>query len=195
MQDQDFSAAQSLRIIEDMINQARNRFGEDGVLYLLWGWAVFCFSLIHFVLLHWTIVPHPEMIWSGCGIVALIQAFYLVRKKKKARVTTFMEKVNGYVWIAFFFMLMLMGYLIGKNNLWDKMYPTIFVLYGMPTFLSGLLLRFPPLRWGGVFCWMLAIVASFMRSDYQLLLLALAVVAAWIIPGYLLQKKYKQESR
>lgn len=64
----------------------------------------------------------------------------------------------------------------------------------MPTFLSGFIMKFKPLTIGGICCWALAIVSPFVAYDYQLLLIGVAVVAARIVPGYLLQKKYKKEN-
>jgi len=73
------------------------------------------------------------------------------------------------------------------------LYPCFLALYGMPTFLSGIILRFKPLVLGAIVCWMLAIVSLAVFWVYQPLLLAVAVVAAWIIPGFLLKTKYNQE--
>lgn len=36
-------------------------------------------------------------------------------------------------------------------------------------------------------------LAHFIPADYQLLLFSAAMVMAWIIPGYSLQKKYQQQ--
>jgi hypothetical protein len=66
------------------------------------------------------------------------------------------------------------------------------ILYGMPTFLSGVILKFKPLMVGAVCCWTLAIISPFINVQYQLLLIAGAVIAAWIIPGYLLKRKFKK---
>jgi hypothetical protein len=64
----------------------------------------------------------------------------------------------------------------------------------MPTFLSGVILRFRPLRIGGICCWALSVVASYVLYDYQLLLLGLGVAIAWILPGYILKARYKKEN-
>lgn len=71
------------------------------------------------------------------------------------------------------------------------MYPIILMLYGMPTFLSGAIMRFKALMFGAVVCWVLAVVATFVDPLNTLLLLALAVITAWIVPGYILKAKYK----
>ena len=62
----------------------------------------------------------------------------------------------------------------------------------MPTVISGSILRFWPLIVGGVTCWVLSILSPFVAYEYQLLLLAAAVVAGWIIPGYLLRIRYNK---
>ncbi|MBC7588606.1 MAG: hypothetical protein H7178_09625 [Chitinophagaceae bacterium] len=107
---------------------------------------------------------------------------------------TYTDEVEAYVWIAFSVVMMLTIFLMAKNNAFNTMYPMFLVLYGIPTFLSGIVLRFKPLKVGGIICWVLAVIASFVWFEYQLLFLSLAVIAAWIVPGYLLRAKYKNEN-
>ncbi len=194
MQEENFSATQSLRLIESMIGRARNRFSEDGVLYLLWGWVILFCSVGHFILMYFRLLENPEMIWSLTWLALIFQTIYLIKKKKRKRVVTYTEEINRYVWLAFLLMMIAVGFILGKNNQWDKMYPAFLVLYGMPTFLSGVILRFTPLKLGGGACWVLSIIATFITMQYQLLLLGLAVVVAWIVPGYLLRVKYKKSN-
>jgi hypothetical protein len=74
------------------------------------------------------------------------------------------------------------------------MSPGFLALYGMPTFLSGVILRFRPLIIGGVFCWLLSLSAAYIAYEYQLLLLSAAMIVAWIIPGYAFRARYKKEN-
>jgi hypothetical protein len=62
----------------------------------------------------------------------------------------------------------------------------------MPTVLSGVILQFRPLIVGGACCWLLSVGATFIPYDYQLLMLAAAMIVAWIIPGYLMRIKYRK---
>jgi len=71
--------------------------------------------------------------------------------------------------------------------------PLLLVLYGIPTFLSGIIIKFKPLLFGGIFCWTMAFISPFINPEYHVLLSALAVIAAWIIPGHLLRNKFKSE--
>ncbi len=192
--EKEFNPNESLALIESMINKAQNRFNENGHLYLLWGWTVLVCSLTHFIFLKLHVLKEPGMVWMITWLAVLYQAIFLSKKKKKERVRTYTDEIGGYVWIAFVTMMFIMIFLMSKNNSWDKTYPMFLVLYGMPTFLSGVLLRFKPLRIGGIACWLLAIASAFVSNDNQLLLLALAVISAWITPGYLLRSKYKLQT-
>jgi|SRR5882724_5302371 len=192
--DENFSPQQGLQLIESMINKAKDRFNEDGHLYLLWGWLVFACSIAQFILYHYFNYPYHYWVWI-ISIAALIyQVFYLVKRRKKEKVRTYTAYILGYVWITFAILAFLIGYLLGRLTLGDyffHIYPILLALYGMPVFLSGFILRFRPLIYGGIGCWILSIITTFLLYDYQMLMLSLAMVIAWIIPGYLLRIKYK----
>ena len=194
MQTENFSADQSLKLIDSMINKAKNQFSEKGILYLLWGWVILVCAVGHFVLLQLDIFKHPEIIWSACWLVVIFQVIYLVRIKKTATVRTYSDEIMGYVWLSFGIAMVLAGFIMGRAQLFEYMYPLFLVLYGIPTFLSGVIMRFKPLKIGGISCWVLAIISVFISSDYTLLLLAAAVAIAWIIPGYMLAAKYKRQN-
>lgn len=192
MQNEISNPADSLQLIESMINKAKNSFSENGHLYLIWGWMVLFCSIGHFVLLHFHVVQQPEMVWMLTWAALLYQLFYLVRKEKKAKVRTYTDEIIGFVWMVFGICGGISSFILAGDDQWQKLYSIVLMLYGIPTFLSGAIMRFTPLKVGGICCWGLSILSVWVKDDSILLLLALAVVLAWIIPGYLLRKKYKR---
>lgn len=191
----DFSPQQSLAVIQSMINTARNQFSENGHLYLLWGWVVFVCSIAQFVLLKYFNYQHHYLVWSLTWVAFIYQAVYLARTRRKEKIRTYADNILKYVWLVFVVLMFLFGFLFGRelaDNYYRMMSPGFLALYGMPTFLSGIVLSFRPLIIGGISCWLLAIIATYIPYDYQLLLLAVAMIVAWIIPGYLLRNKYKK---
>ena len=46
---------------------------------------------------------------------------------------------------------------------------------------------FFPLILGGMCCWIIALGAFFLKEDYMLLMVALSIIIAYLIPGYLLR--------
>ena len=192
-----FSPEQSLHLIGTMINKAKGRFSENGHLYLLWGWAVFLCSIAEFILINYTRFEHHYLVWLTMWLVAIYQVFYLRSKKRKERVKAYTDEIIGAVWITFVVLMFLFGFLFGQlmgEEYYRFINPGFLVLYGMPTVLSGTILRFRPLIVGGIICWVFSIFSTMIDYDYQLLLLAAAVVSAWIIPGYLLKIRYKKSS-
>jgi FtsH-binding integral membrane protein len=191
-----FSHAESLELIESMINQAKNRFNEDGFLYLLWGWVVLLCSVAEFILLRIQFQKH-YLVWTLTWAAVIYQIFFLRRKRRKEKVRTYTDEVIKYVWITFIVMMFLAGVLIGAiqgAEYYKLIDPLFLVLYGMPTFLSGVILRFKPLMWGGIGCWLLSVLCTVIPVEYHLLLVSVAMIIAWIVPGYLLRLKFRKSN-
>lgn len=195
MQPESFSPKDSLLLIDSMINQAKNRFSQNGFLYLLWGWLILFCSVGHFILLKLQLFAHPEMIWTSTWLAIIFQIIYLVKTKKKVTVKTYSENIVKYIWISFGVCMLLVNFILGSSNGLEKIYSLFLMLYGIPTFLSGIVMQFKPLTIGGIVCWVLTAVSVFVLPIYGLLFMGAAVVAAWIIPGYLLSKKYNQQNK
>jgi len=192
-QEENISREKSLELIESMINKAKNQFSESGLLYLIWGWWVLICSLAEFYLM--TVVKYEKhwIVWWSMWIVVIYQIFYLRKKRKRIRVRAYTDEIIGFVWITFFILMMLLAFFVARINdpkATSLLDPAFLVLYGMPTFLSGIILKFRPLIVGGICCWILSVICSFIPADYHLLMISVAMLAAWIIPGYLLRRKY-----
>jgi hypothetical protein len=176
MSEERFSPEQSLQLIGSMINTAKGRFSENGHLYLLWGWTVFVCSIAQFILMYYVRFEQHYLVWMLTWLVFIYQMVYLSRQKKKIKVRTYMDEIMGVVWITFVILMFLFGFLLGMlmgDDYYRYINPAFLALYGMPTVLSGTILKFIP-------------------YEYQLLLLAVAVAIAWIVPGYILRSKYKK---
>ena len=110
---------------------------------------------------------------------------------------TYTSHIIGYVWLTFLVVIFLLAFLIGRltgGDYYVHISPIILAIYGMPIFLSGIILRFKALIIGGIGCWILCVATTFIHSyDYQFLMIPVAMLIAWIIPGYLLRAKYKSQ--
>jgi hypothetical protein len=193
----DFSPQQSLQLIESMINRAKDKFAEDGSMYLVWGWLVFTCGLAQFILLHIVHYPQHYIVWMATWVVAIYQVIFIRKKHRQQKVRTYTGYIIGYVWLTFTIVIFLLGYLIGQltgGEYYTHIIPIILSVYGMPVFLSGIILRFKPLIRGGIACWILCIVSTLIKNyDYQFLMIPAAMLIAWIIPGYMLRAKYKSQ--
>ncbi|MEL6674118.1 MAG: hypothetical protein AAFR61_18075 [Bacteroidota bacterium] len=183
----------SLDIIRDMIQTARGALKDNGQYLLLWGWLVLIASLAHFVLL----VPLEirngleSLPWLGLPLIGLPMTYRIRQKhQQSAQVQTHLGRVIAQNWtgIGVCFLLILGVALAGLID-FQVAYPLFIMLYGLGTFLSGQIVRFRPLMWGGIGSWLICIGAFFVPFAYQLLLIALSIVISYLIPGYMLKAR------
>jgi len=190
--------AQILCMTNEQIERflAQDKFAENGHLYLLWGWVVFICSLTQFGLQRiFNLGPDRTWyVWTTTWVALIYQVSYIRRKRRKMQVRTYTGDILAYVWLVFGIATLLMVFILGSNHQYALINPVLLVSYGVPTFTSGIILRFRSLMWGGMACWILAVVSSMVLNDFQLVIIALAVLIAWIIPGYQLRNKFKQSN-
>jgi hypothetical protein len=176
----------SLQIIEDMIQKAKKQYSDDGFLLMLWGWLVFISALGHYLLLMIN-YQYPFITWGLMPVGGIISAIYGMKEKQKPY-RTYTDTIMSYTWSAFGISLFIV--LIMMEKLQINCYPIVLLLYGIPTFISGGVLKHKPLIFGAVSCWTLSLISFFQPFDIQLLLLAAGILLAYIIPGHLLRNQY-----
>ncbi|NOX85762.1 MAG: hypothetical protein GXO86_07335 [Chlorobi bacterium] len=190
-----FNEKESLILIQEMIENSKARLGKSSFFFLLWGWLVLLASLTHFILLvtgysnPW--LPWPVIMVIG-GIAASVKGY---RMKNEKRVKTYLDTTMIYLWAGFGISLFFVLFIAGTGKItWEMSNILIVALYGMGSFVSGGILKFRPLIIGGIFTWIIAIVSLFIAPEYSLLSVAVSIIVAYLIPGYMLQSKEKLQS-
>lgn len=190
-----FNEQDSLRVIHEMIENSKAKISDNGFFYLLWGWLVLIASLSNFILLKigfeqaW--LPWPILMIGG-GVISGIAVY---RIGKKAKVITFFDKAIIYLWYGFVVTLIIILVTANFGRMsWTVTNTLIIALYGLGTFVSGGILKFRPLIFGGVFCWIISLVTLFIPELYSLLMVALSIIVAYLIPGYMLKAREKNHS-
>jgi len=181
---------ESLNVIQQMINSAKQDFSDKSFYYLFWGWLVFVASMGHFLLM---IIGYsnPELVWILMPFGGIVTVIYGYRDSKKQNVRTYFDEFNQHVLVAFLVALFMVLFFMQKLQL--NCYPMVMMVYGMWLYISGGALRFKPLMIGGIINWALAIASFFVDFKIQLLLLAAAVLLGYIIPGYLLKARHRKK--
>lgn len=193
MENENFTPEQSLMLINQMIHTAKKEISDNGFHYLLWGWLVFAAAVGNFIMIkidfEYAFITWPILMPLG-GIIAMIYGFSQ-KKKNQKRVKTMVDHIFIYTWIAFGVTLLITLFVSGKVG-WETTYPFIMLLYGIGTFISGGIMKFKPLIVGGIICWIGGTAAFFLNFEYQLLVLIGVVLCGYIIPGHILQNKYRK---
>jgi len=176
----------SLKIITDMIHKTRLNIKQSIFHLLFWGWLILVCSLSDFILSNFTGFAHPYLSWLLTIPGAFVSMIYGYRNGKKQSIHTYADKINMWTWIAFLVTIIILFVFMWDNL--GKVGPFILLLAGYPTFLSGIIIRFKPLLFGGISFWILAIIGYFTEPMISQAVVPLAVIAGYLIPGYLLRK-------
>jgi hypothetical protein len=182
----ELTATESLNLITEMINRAKGNVQQNSFYFLFWGWIIFIANVGVFTLisLH---IKNPYAVWAitiPAWIVSLYRGF---TEKNKQRVSSHLDSISGNLWVAFgvcVFTIVAFGY---KLNF--QLNPLILIISSIPTFLSGVIIRFKPLMYGAVAFWLGGVIGFLMPMQYQPLIGAFVILIGYLIPGYLLKAK------
>lgn len=191
MEEEKFSAEESLQLIQSMIDKTKNTVADDSFYFLLWGWLVFAACFIQFVLKVIVKSPYHYTAWLLMFVGIIFSIIHGRNENKNRKVKTYVEELLNYLWISIFFSYILFGFIFARYG-WENCYAFYMGLYAIGSFVTGRTLKFSPLVWGGIGSWFLAIASTFASYDTNILLSAAAILVSYIIPGYLLKNKYRR---
>ncbi len=195
MQEENLSPQASLELIQSMIAKTRQGISDNSVHFLIWGWVTFVACIGQFILKNILNYQQHHLIWLLVFPAAIASAYMGVKQNKNRDATTYLGESMRYLWmgmgISYFVLAMILSRL-GWNT---PIFPFFILLYGLGTFISGKLLEFKPLEYGGLIAWVLAIASTFFNYDFQMLFGAAAILVSYIIPSYLLKIKVNKKNR
>jgi hypothetical protein len=183
---------ESLRIISEMISRTKVNIRQGSFHLLFWGWLIFVCSLSVFILLNFFHVSNPWFVWYLVIPGVLVSMVYGFVTGRKERVHTYADRIYMWTWIGFIVAATILFILLSKTM--AVVTPFILLLAGYPTFVSGFIIKFRPLIFGGIAFWILALVAYFFGGNVALLATPVAVLTGYLIPGYLLKRKVDHDS-
>jgi hypothetical protein len=178
---------ESLRIITDMINRTKINIRQGSFHLLFWGWLIFVCSLADYLLQTLTAYEHSYYVWFLVIPGAFVSMTYGFVTGRKAKVHTYAESIYMWTWLGYL-ATMIVLFIVHSKRL-DTVAPYILLLSGLPTFMSGIILKFRPLIIGGVFFWIIALIVSFAGPSIAPLGTPVAVLIGYLIPGYMLKNR------
>lgn len=185
--------SESLKLISEMIGKAKGSYHSNGTSAVLWGLVIFFCSIFDFLQMHFNFDIGFNIWWLM--FVALVPQFYLMLKNgTKKNFVSYEEKTMSFVWWAFAASVVMLMFF---NNYYRPSHSEslFLMLFGMPTFITGGMFRFKPMIIGGITCWILFVISIYTSLKINLLLMALAALSAWLVPGIILRKKCIREAQ
>ena len=191
METDKLSPEKSLELITQVITQARNKFEENGFIYMFWGILITITSISQFILLkneYYNISWYPYLLMP---IGAIYSTIYYSKKKGKSK-QNLISKMTSTLWIVLSINMMILGFLFG-NNLKENLIPIILILLSIGTIVSGTSIKSKLLLYSGIFIALSAFTGFYIERIYQPLLMGLVSIITIFFPGIILMIQYKRK--
>lgn len=188
-QEKKLTEQESLLIIQQMIQTAKQEQKDDGKGWILWGWLLFTASVLTYINLK-TQWFSNYFFWNVFGIASLLLLLYSTIRylffNKAGKVKTYTAELFQKLNIGFFISLMLIIIAINRGVSPVLGFSLLLGLYGFWILVYGAALNFKPSIIGAYITWTCALAGLFVESfDWTMILHATAVLLGYIIPGHM----------
>jgi hypothetical protein len=192
MEDKAINPEESLKIITNMIDSARNKLADDGFYFIFWGWLVTGCALTHYFCLKAELY-NSYWIWPvAMPIGGLISFIHGRRENRRKKAKTYLDSHLSYLWAAVLTAMFLCLVCMSWNG-FRQTYFFLMLLYGIGSLITGGLINFKPLIYGSLFSFALACLSLFLSDADLLLCISGALIFSHIIPGHLLRHSFKSQ--
>jgi hypothetical protein len=217
-QENKFNEQESLQLITEMIQKAKGSFHESGTSAILWGSVVAFCGLVSFAQRQWNFSIGFD-IWLLIFVAIIPQVYIVSKEKRKKQVKTYQQSATDNVWMVYAISLaalvlyqnivpgvsdkLMTGdgiQLLQKNIQTGEIKDFHFfipgissvylIIFAFPTISTGLINKFKPMIYGALICYVFFIISLYAPSKYDMLLMGLAGVVNWLIPGFILRARY-----
>jgi Flp pilus assembly protein TadB len=194
MDEKKLSGEESLQLIQQMIQVAKDDHRENGDGWLIWGWLLFLSSVASVIMGYTNSSQYIGYVWTGMLFIGL--AVYVagrLQKKKHKRVQTYVQELLEKLGIGFFVSLFVLILASSMSNS-SFSFGYFYVLYAFWMFIHGSAIRFRPLIIGAIVNWAAAIAIFYIKDFRQdMMISAVAILVGYLIPGYMLRAEYRKK--
>jgi hypothetical protein len=183
---------ESLRIITEMINKTKVNIRQGSFHLLFWGWLLIFCSLSAWLIGRYTSYEHPYYVWFLVIPGSFVSMIYGFVNGRKETVHTYANMLYMWTWIGFLAAATVL-FIVQAGDM-QNITSYILLLAGLPTFISGFIIKFKPLVIGGICFWVVALLVHFAGPGLAQLGTPIAMLIGYLIPGYMLKNKVNHDT-
>lgn len=191
------NAELELSLIKKMMEDSRRLNIDNGIHYIFWGMLVtFALLLNYSMLLLKVSGNYIGLAWFILMIAGAAADGFIGRKQSKSsRVTTFTTRIMGSLWFASGIAMFIYGFLGTVTKAYSPVFicPVISTSLGISYFTSGAIQQIKWLQNISYGWWAGAAFMFVFPSIHTLLVFAVMMICFQVIPGFILNKRSKQD--
>ncbi|HMQ68257.1 MAG TPA: hypothetical protein PKA90_04525 [Ignavibacteria bacterium] len=184
-----------LSVIKKIMEDSRNIVLDNGIHYIFWGVIVTAALIVNYIMLLTHSNPrYIGMMWFILMVSAAIADGIIGRRQeKRSKVRTYAGELLSSLWKATGIAMFMFGFLGIVTRAYDPIYisPVISTTLGIAYFTSGTIQQLKWLKNIAFGWWAGAIYLFIFPSVHTLLIFAIMMVCLQIVPGLILNRKYK----
>ena len=197
MDNKTMTGHESLQLIQQMIDTAKQEQKDDGRGWIVWGWLIFLASVFTFLNIVFSWSDTTFLFWNLFGLATIVLFTYQAVQnfiiKKNVRVKTYTQELFNKLNVGFFISLMLIIISINLGVPPTKGFALLLGLYGFWILIYGAVLNFKPSIIGAYITWGFAFASLFVLDfKWTMLLHAAAVLCGYIIPGHMANVEFNK---
>lgn len=194
MEKDNLTPEQSLLLISKTIEDTKERFKENGHIFIFWGTLTL---LVFACQLTLSLLGHDNIAWYPVLLFPLVGGTYMlytwVKEKKKNKPKTIIGNILGNLGLIFGMNCMIMGFFF-SNQLGDALVPVFLILFALFIMACGLTIKFRALTIGGILLNLIGLGSFLLESKYQGFSMMIGAVVGLIVPGILLNIARRKEN-
>ena len=194
MEKNNLTPEDSFNIISKAIANFKMNYKESAKSFLIFGWIFTLASFSNFIILK--ILHSKEAYqsmglyslgnWLVFGLIGFIFLFFMIRKEK--RIKKVYSHLDGYtkkLWTVIAASFIIGTFICIKLEITPP--PIMLLIAGIATTTTRLLIKFRPVIIGGMAFFIFSIATTFVSNEYIALIVGVAIICGYLIPGYLLK--------
>ena len=201
-----FTEQESLAVINEMINRARNNVQKGrGNSMIFWGIVIASIAILNFILIY--VLENPNLSFHAWWLVIpcwIIDYLFDKKRDKEAIVKTHIDNIIVVVWqgfgisyLLFVMIIFILAIALKLPPFFCLITPVIMLMTGLGAFVTAKVCRFKPLVYSAVYMWTGAlaciILTAYLHSvHYQFIVLAVCMSVSFVIPGIMINNKVKK---
>ncbi|RNC64863.1 hypothetical protein [Proteiniphilum sp. X52] len=188
MEEKQLNEKESLELIARMIQNTQRKLEKgNGLPFLTWGYTTVAVSLLVWYLFSSTGNPYWNYLWFLIPVIGFPTMMLIIRKQEKG-VKTYIDRIIGYVWIAFG----IAGLAVSTSAVFVWNLPILFIIVlmmGTGTAITGMIIRFKPIIFSGFAGMLFSFLCLIVKGYDSILVFALIFLVMMVIPGHILNWK------
>jgi hypothetical protein len=207
MEEKRISEKESLEIITEMISRTKDHYIGDGNILMLWGYLTVVMTAVIWALLALTHNGVWNWLWFAIWIVGGIVTPIMARKNQRRNgVKSYSDKISSSIWSIVGYSgivstLCCLGFLLLKGvDCWSMMFAFALIIVPFAEMAQGIVVREKSFLVGGgiglltgIFTVCCIAGGITLEANWFLPLFIVAFIFMMIVPGHILNSKYKRQ--